>query len=92
MKELEALLLPAKVVFLIFSDESIPVAALPENSFLGTEENAVQDMYTLAECDYILGPPSTFSMWASYYGGRPLFMMHAEQRLDDLSMGRVANP
>jgi hypothetical protein len=29
-------------------------------------------MYALAQCDLILGPPSTFSQWASFYGQRPL--------------------
>jgi hypothetical protein len=29
-------------------------------------------MYALASCDYIVGPPSTFSLWASFYGQVPL--------------------
>lgn len=28
----------------------------------------VEDLYVLAECDYIIGPPSTYSSWAAYYG------------------------
>jgi len=35
----------------------------------------VEDMYLLAACDYIIGPPSTFSKWASFYGERPLYLM-----------------
>ena len=30
-------------------------------------------MYSLAECDYIVGPPSTFSTWASFYGNVPIY-------------------
>jgi len=26
----------------------------------------------LSKCDYLLGPPSTFSMWASFIGDVPL--------------------
>lgn len=26
------------------------------------------DQYLLSQCDYIIGPPSTFSLWASYMG------------------------
>lgn len=33
------------------------------------------DMYCLAKCNYIAGPPSTYSMWASFYGNVPLYMI-----------------
>ena len=32
----------------------------------------IEDVYALSQCDYILGPPSTFSMWASFIGDVPL--------------------
>jgi len=35
----------------------------------------VEDLYALAACDYIIGPPSTFSRWASFYGKTPLWEM-----------------
>ncbi len=35
----------------------------------------VLDLYTLSHCDYILGPPSTFSAWASYFGNTPLYFI-----------------
>ncbi|NDC62584.1 MAG: hypothetical protein EBZ59_01030 [Planctomycetia bacterium] len=31
------------------------------------------DLYALASCDYLLGPPSTFTMWASFFGTVPLY-------------------
>jgi hypothetical protein len=37
--------------------------------------SAVEDLYSLARCDYLLGPPSTFSLWASFYGNVPLHQM-----------------
>lgn len=36
---------------------------------------AIQDLFLLSRCDYIAGPPSTFSMWASFYGNTPLYMI-----------------
>jgi hypothetical protein len=33
------------------------------------------DLYCLSQCNYILGPPSTYSIWASYYGKVPLYMI-----------------
>ncbi|MDP1801075.1 MAG: alpha-1,2-fucosyltransferase [Bacteroidota bacterium] len=34
------------------------------------------DMYCLANCNYIVGPPSTYSMWASFYGNVPLYIVN----------------
>ena len=34
-----------------------------------------KDMYALAECDYVVGPPSSYTMWASFYGDKPLYMI-----------------
>jgi hypothetical protein len=36
---------------------------------------AVQDLYALSQCDYIMGPVSSFSQWASFYGNKPLFYL-----------------
>lgn len=35
----------------------------------------VADLHSLSLCDYIAGPPSTFSMWASFYGQKPLWQI-----------------
>ena len=37
-----------------------------------TNGNLIQDIYTLATCNYIVGVSSTFSLWASFYGRVPL--------------------
>ncbi|MFH0343649.1 MAG: hypothetical protein ACHBNF_16335 [Chromatiales bacterium] len=34
---------------------------------------AVEDLYALAGCDLLIGPPSTFTQWASFYGKVPLY-------------------
>lgn len=33
---------------------------------------AVEDQWMMAQCDYLMGPPSTFTMWASFMGKVPL--------------------
>lgn len=33
------------------------------------------DLYLLSTCAYIMGPPSTYSLWASYYGSVPLYQI-----------------
>lgn len=35
----------------------------------------LQDLYCLAKCNYLIGPPSTYTMWASFIGDIPLYMM-----------------
>lgn len=91
MKELRYLLLPKKAAFVVFSPEEIPAEQLPEESFV-CSRNAIADMYSLAECDYLVGPSSTFSMWASYYGGHPLFVMRPGKHFRELSEGKMATP
>lgn len=34
------------------------------------------DLHALSLCDKIIGPPSTFSAWASYHGGVPLCVLY----------------
>lgn len=36
-------------------------------------DSAVGDLYALSQCDYIIGPPSTFNCWASFIGNTPLY-------------------
>ena len=92
MTELRDLLSPQKVSFLVVSPESVPVESLPANSFSFAGKSAVVDMYSLAQCDYLMGPPSTFSMWASYYGARPLFLIKSGCPMNDISTARIATP
>jgi hypothetical protein len=40
----------------------------------------VEDMYSLARCDFIVGPPSTYTLWASFYGGAPLYSVEDPAR------------
>lgn len=90
--QIRALLAPSKTAFLVCSTEKLSQDALPPNCHPSGSESPVEDMYALAACDYIVGPPSTFSMWASYYGGVPLFVMRAGERLLDRSDARIASP
>lgn len=89
MKDISALFEPLKVSFLITSPEKLISSNFPENYILCSGGTAVHDMYTLAHCDYIMGPPSTFSGWASFYGGKPLFAMRNGILFDDVSKAEI---
>jgi hypothetical protein len=76
MKAAAALFPGRRVGFLVCSNtpQAISDPALPLIA-RGTGD-AIEDMYSLAECDCIIGPPSTYSLWASFYGKKPLWEMH----------------
>lgn len=37
-----------------------------------SNSDSITDLYALSKCDYIIGPPSSFSQWASFIGHVPL--------------------
>ena len=43
------------------------------------------DLYLLAKCNYIMGPPSTYSLWASFYGNVPLYQIEDKKRAISLN-------
>ena len=61
-----------KIRFLICSNEIVSILEPEGCSITYPKGHFIEDLYSLAECDYIIGPPSTFSQWASYYGNKPL--------------------
>jgi hypothetical protein len=74
-----------RVAFLICSDEDQTAesfAPFQVTIGLGT---VLEDLYSLAGCDYLIGPPSTFSLWAAFYAGKPLYHMLEPNPPADLS-------
>ena len=65
-----------KIVFFISSNENIDF-----NVFQGCNcinipnSSAIKDLYGLSKTDFIIGPPSTFSAWASFYGDVLLYFV-----------------
>jgi len=76
-----------KVGFMVCSNENVgDLLHLPGLHASGGPGAPITDLYTLAACDFLLGPPSTFTLWASYFGGAPLHMlMEKNQQLHILS-------
>ena len=81
--------LPGKTGFLICSDASIPAYRfIGLHVALGTG-HPIEDNYALSLCDYIVGPRSTYSHWASYFGRVPLFFIedsNVHPKLKDFSV------
>lgn len=73
MKQLRDSLPGKKLTYVICSNESIPLAEFARLQVETGPGHLVGDMYALAACDYIMGPPSTYTLWASFYGQKPLY-------------------
>jgi len=71
MRRVENLFPGKKVGFLICSEESQDKSKFSDFIFKFSN-GLVDDMYSLSQCDYIIGPLSSFNRWASFYGHVPL--------------------
>lgn len=87
MRDIQDQLAPRRVSFLVCGNghwDRRDFAGLPLR--FGTGQ-LVEDLYALSAVDVLVGPPSTFSAWASFYGDVPLVMMEsAEEAIDVRSL------
>jgi hypothetical protein len=86
MRRAARLLSPRRVSFLVCSNIPQDRRSFGDLPLTFGTGQLVEDMYALARCDYLIGPPSTFTIWASFYGGVPLCsveMPDADIRLAD---------
>lgn len=86
------------VIFVICSNEQFDVTSPEllstvtfsgENILRFEQAGAITDLYALSQCDYLLGPPSTFSQWASFYGNGKLCFVknrHTVLHMDDFKV------
>ena len=78
------------VAFFISSNEKINLNSFVDcECFLVSNGSSTHDLFGLGICDYIIGPPSTFSGWASYYGNTPLYFIKNPN--SEISLGSFKN-
>lgn len=85
MRQLRTLLAPANVHFVVCSDVSHPASAFGDLSWEPGPGSAVEDLYALAGCDYVLGPCSTFNRWSAFVGNVPRYEIRDASRRITLS-------
>ncbi len=83
IEQMSSLMPFKKVLFIICSNESVNVLPYKdlERNHLGIwipQSNFVEELFLLSKCDKIIGPPSTFTLWASFYGNIPY--LHIEEK------------
>jgi Glycosyl transferase family 11 len=80
MGKVKALFPDREVAFLICSN--VPQKLEDFSSFNVTfaTQHLVEDLYALAQCDYLIGTLSTYTLWASFYGEVPLYTIQDVDR------------
>jgi hypothetical protein len=64
------------VSFFIASNEPINISTFKGlQCFTIPQSSGTKDSYGLSCSDFIVGPPSTFSAWASYFGNIPIYFI-----------------
>ena len=63
-----------KILFIIFSNEEITLK--PQHDYIISKCQWYEDHNLLSLCDYIIGSPSTFTLWASFIGNVPLMWIY----------------
>ncbi len=76
MRQVLSLFPHQRVAFMVCSNGDLQREAFEEFNYLFGNNDFVEDMYVFAKCDYLLGAPSTYTLWACLYGDVPLCFVH----------------
>lgn len=79
-----------KVAFIVCSDEPRSLEEFPGLTVGFGAGSALGDMDSLSRCDYIFGPQSTFTQWASFYGNTPLQLLYSADDALELQKFQVS--
>lgn len=72
MRECQKLLAPQRVGFIILSNAAHEAYEFAEFDATPGPGGLVSDLHTMSLCDRIIGPPSSYSSWAAFYGQVPI--------------------
>jgi Glycosyl transferase family 11 len=62
----------ARAKFLLFSNEDFSISPDGSLDYAFSRNDWLTDHHLMSQCDYLVGPPSTFTLWASYIGKVPV--------------------
>lgn len=87
---LEQLGQPAKII--LFSNDPNLNYGVYQQAFgnvLRSENSVAADHFLMSKCDYIIGPPSTFTMWASLIGETQFLHFHSKDDIIQTDRFRI---
>lgn len=92
MRNVAEQLSPRRVAFLVCSNLPLERSDFGDLNVHFGPGDIVEDMYSFAGTDMLVGPPSTYTGWASFYGDVPLCMMESADEPLELpsKLGRIA--
>lgn len=72
----------SSIRFVFFSNEKIDLVFFQENGLdvVQSEGSDVEDLCVMSKCDYVIGPPSSFSWWAMVVGQTPRLEVTRDKR------------
>ena len=87
MRSIQQQLAGKRVTFLVCGNAKLNQADFGRLDVQFGTGHLIEDMYALAESDLLIGPPSTFTGWAAFYGQTALqFLDSADQEIDVRAM------
>lgn len=87
MVQINHVLSSVKVVFAIFSNEKIDINNFTTvNASFNNNNTPIGDMWGISLCDFIIGPLSTFSMWASFWKKVPLHFIQKNTEINTMNI------
>jgi hypothetical protein len=83
INQLQGLFPGKRIKFLIFSDEEQDTSSFQAAGidFFFRSGHMMENLFSLAECDYIVTAPSTYGLWASFYGKVPLAFLDEQDQV-----------
>lgn len=88
MRRMQQMLAPRTVAFVLCTHVPLMNTPFADFTWVPGPGQVLADLHTLSLCDYILGPPSSFSAWAAFHGATRLLRVTSaaqEFTLDDFT-------
>jgi len=80
MEKVENFFASKKVGFFIASDEEQDLSIFEKHNFFFRSGHPLANLYTLAECNFLVSVPSSFAGWAHFIGDTPIFNLNTNVR------------
>lgn len=84
MRRFAATMPEKRIKFLICSNKRQDESLFNDLNYTIGNNHQLEDMYAFAQCDFLIGPPSTYTAWASFYGSVPLYSL--KSAIDDINV------
>lgn len=72
-------------VFIVCANEDLHFENESNLNIVYAKGSPSEDLYLLSQCEYIMGPPSTFSSWAAFLGNKYLWLLETKDEMIQLN-------